>query len=175
MIFLILHCEQYKGFMDSWINFSHHTIVMIDFSDIFLLILLTTKPFFTTRTLTPPHFPELVFKVGIGSKTESVEFFPTWMSFLGYWAASIRSHCDDDVWWRCWLRCRPILWFLPNTRHYSVFIHSCLQAVQPQSSAVRHWAALWSYWDSRLLSASNKMLFETSTQSDWLRAVLYCR
>lgn len=84
------------------------------------------------------------------------------MQFLGCQAVYVLSHCDGDVWWACWLLQRLNLWFLPNTRHYSVFIHSCPAAVQPQSSAVRHWAALWSYWNSGLLlRASNKMLFET--------------
>lgn len=46
----------------------------------------------------------------------------------------------------------------PNTRHYSDFTHSCLEAVQPQSFTLRRSAALWSYWNSRLLHASNKVL-----------------
>lgn len=85
-----------------------------------------------------------------------IEYFP------GYWSTSVLSHCNDDVWWVYWLLQRLVI--SPNARHYSAVTHSCLEAVQPQYSTVRHWAALWGYWNSRLLLALNKALFETEDE-----------
>lgn len=80
-------------------------------------------------------------------------------NFPRYWSTSVLSHCNDDVWWVYWLLQRLVI--STNARHYSVVTHLCLEAVQPQYSTVRHWAALWGYWNSRLLHALNKVLFET--------------
>lgn len=63
----------------------------------------------------------------------------------------------NHIWWAYWLQLRTEPAVSPNTRHYSDFTHSCLEALQLQSFTVRHSAALWSYWNSRPLHASNKV------------------
>lgn len=104
--------------------------------------------------------PALTVSVGIGCKLRGVQLSN--MDLFPRIPVCVRP---VTLWWWCLTgilaaaEIEPVI--SPNTRHYTVFTHSCLEAVRPQSSTVRHWAALWSYWNSRLLRASNKVLFET--------------
>lgn len=126
-------------------------------------------PLYDGRLFTPPSvvwknykhlLPALALNAGIGRKSGGVE-----LSDIDIIPRILVRVCPVTLWWWCLMgisadaEMEPVI--SPNTRLYSVFTHSCLEAVQPQSSAVRHWAALWSYWNSRLLRASNEVLFET--------------
>lgn len=98
--------------------------------------------------------------LSVRGKQRGVEFFNMDIVVWGFGRVCVFVYCVTEQWFLMSMlaaaETEPVI--PPNTRHYSDFTHSCLEAVQPQSFTLRRSAALWSYWNSRLLHTSNKVL-----------------